>query len=87
MEKLIVHFTIRNPNGNGGRKTCTATGCVCEDCYLCPFEGCSKIGTSVRAKATPAALSWLRQRRPNGVVIEKILTEKEVQEIYANYRF
>ena len=87
MEKFIVYFTIRNPNGNGGRKACTTTGCICEDCYLCPFEGCAKINGSVRAKATPAALSWLRQRRPNGVVVEKKLTKKELDEIYGDYRF
>lgn len=87
MEKFIVHFTLRNPNGKGGRRASPTTGCLCEDCYLCPFEGCARICGTIRAKATPAALSWLRQRRPNGVVIEKILTEEEVQEIYANYRF
>lgn len=77
--KYIVYFTLRNPSGNGGRRVNANTGCICEDCYLCPFEGCARIGGTIRAKATPSALSFLRQRRPNGVAIEKIMTEEEAR--------
>lgn len=79
MEKYIVYFVLRNPDGRGGRKVNQTTGCICDDCYLCPFEGCARICVSIRAKATPAALSFLRQKRPHGVVIEKIMTEEEAK--------
>ena len=78
MEKYIVYFTLRTPHQKaGGRRVSPVTSCICADCYDCPFEGCARIGGSIRAKATPAALSFLRQRRPNGVVIEKLMTEEE----------
>lgn len=77
MQKYIVYFVLRAPDGRGGRKVNQTTGCVCEDCYLCPFEGCARVGGSIRAKATPAALSFLKKKRPHGVIIEKLMTEEE----------
>ena len=79
MQKYIVYFILRSPNRAGGQKVNKTTGCISGDCYLCPFEGCSRIGGDVRAKATPAALSYLRQKRPNSVIVKKIMTEEEAR--------
>lgn len=73
MQKYVVYFTL-----TAGKKS-PLTGCMLDDCYLCPFKKCARIGGSIRAEATPAALSFLRQKRPHGVIVEKLMTKEEAE--------
>lgn len=79
MGNYIIYFTIHAKGGNGGQKVSPVTSCVCNDCYLCPLQGCARINGDIRAKATPAALSWLRKKRPKSIIVKKLMTEEEAR--------
>lgn len=64
---MIIYFehTLTHKNANG---------CVCENCYLCPFESCTRYNDcTVRAKATPAAIAWASKKYPKSFKIVKII--------------
>lgn len=79
--RWVVYITLRPPASprGGGRRVCQNTRCINEDCYTCPFEHCAWIGGELRTIATARALRFLKERRPNGFVIERMFTEEEAK--------
>ena len=73
---MIIYFTITN--GKGGTHRCANTSCLCEDCYLCPFERCTRYASSfeIRAHGDAAAIAWAMARRPKTFKIIRIINEK-----------
>lgn len=68
---MIVYFelSLRHKNANS---------CLCDDCYLCPFEKCVRFPLGERrARATPQAIKWAQAKHPKTFTLTRIIEEKE----------
>ena len=79
---MIIYFTITSEGGKGGRgagRRAAETSCLCENCYLCPFHGCTHYrGTmETRTHGDEAAIEWAKKRRPKSFKIIRIIDEEK----------